>query len=267
MHKQEYNSIKTESQGKMLKEERQHLILEMLRKNGKVLAAELSQLLEVSEDTIRRDLRELDEAGKMVRVHGGGLPHSPAIISFTERLNQSPAAKVAIARAAVNYIHNGQTIILDGGTTNLHVAHSLPVDLIATIITNSPVIADTLSDHPTVEVILLGGRVYKKSRVTVGISTVEALKAVRADLCFLGICSLHPDVGISTDYYEEAYVKAAMVNVSTDVLALAAVEKLGTASPYVVAPIMSLTHLITELEASEELILPYREAGIHVELV
>jgi DeoR/GlpR family transcriptional regulator of sugar metabolism len=251
----------------MLKEERQHLILDMLRKNGKVMATELSQILDVSEDTIRRDLRELDEAGKMKRVHGGGLPHSPAIISFTERLKQSSAAKAAIARAAVNHIHHGQVIILDGGTTNLQVAQSLPVNLQATVITNSPVIADTLSDHATVEVLLVGGRLYKKSRVTTGISTVEAFKAMRADVCFLGICSLHPDVGISTDCYEEAYVKQAMVNGSTEVFALAAVEKLGTASAYIVAPIAALTHLITELEAPEALILPYREAGIQVELV
>ena len=224
----------------MLKEERQHLILDMLRKNGKVLASELSQYFEVSEDTIRRDLRELDEAGQMVRVHGGGLPHSPAIISFTERLNQSPAAKTAIARAAVKHIRPGQTIILDGGTTNLQVARNLPQDLHATII---------------------------KSRVTTGISTVEAFHAIRADVCFLGICSLHPDVGISTDCYEESFVKQAMIHGSSEVLALAAVEKLGTASQYIVAPITSLTHLITELEVPEALILPYLEAGIQVEQV
>jgi DeoR/GlpR family transcriptional regulator of sugar metabolism len=251
----------------MLKEERQNLILERLRKNGKVLAAELSRHFGVSEDTIRRDLRELDEAGKMQRVHGGGLPHSPAIISFKERLKQSPAAKVAIARAAVKHIHNGQTIILDGGTTNLYVAQSLPPDLNATIVTNSPVIADTLSDHATVEVLLIGGRIFKKSRVTTGISTVAAFHAIRADVCFLGICSLHPEVGISTDLYEEAFVKEAMLRGSAEVFALAAAEKLGTASSYVVAPIASLTHLITELEAPEALILPYREAGIQVEQV
>ena len=251
----------------MLKEERQHLILDMLRKNGKVLASELSLYFDVSEDTIRRDLRELDDAGQMVRVHGGGLPHSPAIISFTERLNQSSAAKAVIAQAAVRHIHNGQTIILDGGTTNLQVARILPRDLIATIVTNSPVIADTLSDHPTAEVLLIGGRLYKKSRVTTGISTVEAFHAIRADVCFLGICSLHPEVGISTDCYEESFVKQAMVNGAAEVFALAAVEKLGTAAPYIVAPITSLTHLITELEVPEAMILPYLEAGIQVEQV
>ena len=267
MQKHEYNSTEPRRQGIMLKEERQNLILEMLRKNGKVVAVELSQFFDVSEDTIRRDLRELDEVGMLMRVHGGGLPHSPAVISFTERLRQSPAAKEAVVRAAVKYIHSGQTIILEGGTTNLQVAQSLPQDLLATIITNSPVIADLLCDHPTVEVLLLGGRLYKKSRVTTGISMVEAVKSIRADVCFLGICSLHPEVGISTDCYEEAYVKQAMVNVSTEVFALAAVDKLGTTSPYVVSPIAALTHLITGIEAPELLILPYRETGIHVELV
>ena len=141
----------------MLKEERQHLILDLLHKNGKVLAGELSQQLNVSEDTIRRDLRELDEAGKMVRVHGGGLPRSPARTNFSERMKQWPEAKTAISRAALQHIHDGQVVILDGSTTTLYLAENLPATLRASIITNSPVIADTLVEHNGVEVILVGG--------------------------------------------------------------------------------------------------------------
>jgi DeoR/GlpR family transcriptional regulator of sugar metabolism len=251
----------------MLKEERQHLIMEMLRKNGKVLAAELSQHFNVSEDTIRRDLRDLDEAGKMMRVHGGGLPRSPAATSFNERLKQWPESKTAMARAALKYIHSEQVIILDGSTTTLYLAEILPPDLKATIVTNSPVIADTLTNHVSVEVILVGGRLYKDSRVTIGTITVDTFHSIRADICFLGICSLHPEVGISTVDMEESYVKRAMINGSNEVVALSSLDKLGTASPYIVAPITELTSLITEQGASEEMIAPYRQAGVHVELV
>ncbi|MCE1251919.1 MAG: DeoR/GlpR family DNA-binding transcription regulator [Anaerolineae bacterium] len=251
----------------MLKEERQHLILEILRKNGKVLATELSLHFGVSEDTIRRDLHELDQAGKMVRVHGGGLPRSPAGNNFTERLKQWPESKAAIARAALQMIHTDEVIILDGSTTTLHVAEILPPDLRATIITNSPVIADTLADHARVDVVLVGGKLYKESRVTTGAATVETFRAIHADICFLGICSLHPEVGISTVDMEESYVKQAMLNGSNRVVALSSYEKLGTASPFIVAPISALTDLITEKSAPEDVLLAYQQAGIRVELV
>jgi DeoR/GlpR family transcriptional regulator of sugar metabolism len=251
----------------MLKEERQNLILGILSKNGKVVAAELSGHFGVSEDTIRRDLSELAAAGKMLRVHGGGLPHSPAGVSFTERLKQSPIAKAAIARAAVHLIQDGMVIILDGGTTNLLVAQALPPELHATIVTNCPSIADALADHPNVIVNLIGGQMLKSSRVTVGSPVVDALWAIRADLCLLGICSLHPEIGISLVDFEESFVKGAMISSSARVAALASNEKLGTVSPYIVAPITALNTLITEREVPEEQIIPYLEAGIEVEQV
>jgi DeoR/GlpR family transcriptional regulator of sugar metabolism len=251
----------------MLKEERQHLILEMLRKNGKVLASELSQHFNVSEDTIRRDLRELGDAGKMVRVHGGGLPHSPAAPNFNERLKQWPESKAALARAALNHIHAGQVIILDGSTTTLHVAEMLPPDLQAEVVTNSPVIAEALANHPCVDVVLVGGHLFKESRVTTGALTVDMFRSIHADICFLGICSLHPEVGISTMDREESYVKRAMIGGSNEVVALSSLDKLGTASPYIVAPINELTILITEHIASEDILNPYRQAGVSVELV
>src|ERR671925_11382 len=98
----------------MLTAERRQYILETLRRDGKVLATELSVALSVSEDTIRRDLRELAEAGLIQRVHGGALPRSPADASYAARQRQAPSAKAAIARAAVQLIRDGQVIILDG---------------------------------------------------------------------------------------------------------------------------------------------------------
>lgn len=251
----------------MLKEERQMMILDLLQKNGSVVAAELSQALNVSEDTIRRDLRELADAGKMMRVHGGGLPHSPAGVSFNERLKQSPAAKEAIAHAAAGYIQNGHVVIIDGGTTTLLLAQSLPASLKATVITNSPLIASALADYPDVDIQMVGGRLFKDSRVTTGASTVAAFRDIRADVCFLGICSLHPVVGISVVNLEESYVKQAMIAGSAQVIALASVEKLGTASPYRVAPITALNVLITERDVPDTVITSYLETGVQVQQV
>lgn len=248
----------------MLTAERRRSIMQTLQRDGQVLASELSKSLHVSEDTIRRDLRELAAAGKLQRVHGGALPRSPAIASFTERQQQAAGAKEAIAQAALQFIRRDQVIILDGGTTPLQVAQHLPGDLRATIVTHSPPIALALAEYDDIEVILIGGTLNKRNLVTTGVGAVEAFRNIRADLCFLGISSLHPEVGISTRDLEEAYVKRAIIASAAEVVALASAEKLGTASPYVVGPLSDLTHLITEQSVSNEALAPYKAVGITV---
>jgi DeoR/GlpR family transcriptional regulator of sugar metabolism len=248
----------------MLTAERRRSIMQALQRDGKVLASELSKTLKVSEDTIRRDLRELAAAGLLQRVHGGALPRSPTTASFTDRQQQAPVAKAVIAQAALQLIHQDQVIILDGGTTPLQVAQRLPRDLRATVITHSPPIAQALAEYPAIEVIVVGGKLYRHSMVTVGAATVEAFHNVRADLCFLGIYSLHPDVGISTIDLEEAYVKRAIIASSAEIVALASSEKLGTASPYIIGPVSELTHLVTDWSVSDEVLTPYRALGITV---
>ncbi len=222
----------------MLTAERRRSIIHTLQRDGKVLASELSRTLHVSEDTIRRDLREL-----AAEVSG---------------------AKAAIARAAVGLIRQDQVIILDGGTTPLQVAQHLPSDLRATVITHSPPIALALAEHLLIEVILIGGKLYKRELVTTGAAAVEAFRNIRADLCFLGISSVHPEIGISTLDLEEAYVKRAMIASAAEVVALTSAEKLGTASPYIIGPLSDLTHLVTERSVSNEVLAPYRAAGLTV---
>ena len=248
----------------MLTAERRRSILRTLQNEGKVYASELSKALHVSEDTIRRDLRELATAGVLQRVHGGALPRLPANSGFVARQQHAPEAKVALAQAAIRLIRQDQVIILDGGTTLLQVAQHLPSDLHATVITNSPPIALALAEHPTVEVIMTGGKLYKQELVTIGVETVEAFRNIRADLCFLGIGSVHPDVGISTLSLEEAYTKRAMIASAAEVVALTSAEKLGTAAPYIVGPLSDLTHLVTERSVSSEALAPYRAAGITI---
>lgn len=282
MHKHDYNRIfkqcqdlfdvKTrkkmhkhaEERSLMLTAERQQYILATLQRQGKVVASELSTALEVSEDTIRRDLRKLAEAGLLQRVHGGALPSSPAAASYSARQAQSPSAKAAIAQAAAQLVNKGQVIILDGGTTTLQVAQRLPTDLQATVVTNSPPIAVALANHPQIEVLLIGGRLDKASLVSIGAVTIEGFRTIRADLCMLGICSLHPEVGITVPDLEEAYVKRAMIASAAEVVALASAEKLGTATTYTVGPLTELTHLVTEPSVSDELLEPYRALGITI---
>lgn len=248
----------------MLKEERQLRVLEMLRVEGKLVATDLSEALGVSEDTVRRDLRELAEAGKLQRVHGGALPRSAVSGTHEARRRQASAGKVAVARAAVGLVENGQVIILDGGTTALEVVRHLPLDLQATVVTHSPTTAAALAEHPTVEVIVIGGTLYKNNILAVGAQTVEGFASVNADLCLQGIWSIHAEVGVSQPCYEEVLVKRAMIESADRVVALASAEKLGTASAFVVAPASAYTHLATERNTPEEILDPFRDLGLTV---
>ncbi|TDF98844.1 DeoR/GlpR family DNA-binding transcription regulator [Paenibacillus piri] len=247
----------------MLKEERHQVILELLHSEGKVVATELSIRLNVSEDTIRRDLRELDTLGLLHRVHGGALLQGPPIVNFEERHQQSPEAKLDIARTALQLVKNGQVIIIDGGTTTQKFAEQLPPQLSLTVVTNSPPIAATLASHPNVEVIMIGGRLLKGSIVNIGAGTIEALDQIRADLCILGVYSINPLIGSVPDQ-EEAFVKRKMISVSAETAALVTAQKLGTASSYVVTETSKLTYLVTERNVSQEHLLPYRKLGVTV---
>jgi DeoR/GlpR family transcriptional regulator of sugar metabolism len=198
------------------------------------------------------------------RVHGGGLPASIAKADFAERKKHEPAAKAAIAEVAARLIRNGQVIIMDGGTTNIQVAQHLPPDIHATIVTNSPPLATVLAEHPHIDVVMLGGNLYKHSVVTMGTTTLEALQMVRADLFLLGICGLHPEIGISSNNLEEAHLKRAMMKYAAEVVALASPDKLNTASPYIIAPITELNEIITDHTVSNEILEPYQVLGITV---
>jgi|SRR3954468_199710 DeoR/GlpR family transcriptional regulator of sugar metabolism len=248
----------------MLTAERRQAILGTLERDGKVVASELVLSLGVSEDTVRRDLRDLAEQGLLQRVHGGALPAAQPTGSFTRRLEISRAAKDALADAALPLLEGARVIVLDGGTTSLALARRLPPGFDATVVTNSPPIATALASHPQVEVVLVGGRLLKEAQVAVGAAAVDALRFVRADVCVLGICSLHPEVGVTTLDHEEASVKRAMIASAGEVIALATADKLRTASPWVVSPLTDVDHLVTDGDA--ELTHPFAEAGIDVVL-
>ncbi len=246
-----------------LKEERQQLILELLGSEGRVLAAELSGRYNVSADTIRRDLRELARSGKIQRVHGGALPRRAETAPFVSRHKIDIESKAGIARAAADLIRDGQVVLIDGGTTNLRIASCLPRERAATIVTNSPPLALALADHPKMRVRILGGNFDKEAQVTTGVDTIRAIESIRADLCLVGMCSLHPEIGITVGDQEEAYVKQAMIAASTEVVGLISLAKMGTFLPYVVGAASRLTRLITDATNEDELN-SYRSQGIEV---
>jgi DeoR/GlpR family transcriptional regulator of sugar metabolism len=218
----------------------------------------------VSEDTIRRDLRELAQEGLLQRVHGGALPSSPAVVDFAGREEIRHEGKAAIGRAAAAMIQSGQVVILDGGTTSREIARHIPRDLRATVVTHSPTIALELLHHPTIEVILIGGRLFKHSVVAVGAACLEAVGKVRADTFFMGVTGVHPQTGLTTGDFEEAGIKRALSRAAADTYVLASAEKLNAASPYLVVDLTEVTGIITERSVDDTLVAPYRDMGLSI---
>ncbi len=230
----------------MLKEERQERILDLLKKEQKVIANDLSLRFSVSEDTIRRDLKDLDKKGLIRRVHKGALRIGPPVTDFGKRQNIANKAKQNLAQKTLPYLKENTLIIIDGGTTNLHLVNALPKDFKGTIVTNSPPIAMTLAHHDNVEVIMLGGTLYKESMVNLGIDTVESLSNIRADTYVMGIYNIDDQIGMSVPTMAEALVKRKMASVSTEVIGMVTENKLGTVSHQIIGPANTLNYLITE---------------------
>lgn len=248
----------------MLREERHQHILEMLNRDKKVIATELSEKLMVSEDTIRRDLREMDHLGLLHRVHGGALPKPPSAVHYEDRQKDAVEIKEQLAEAAISLIRKGQVILMDGSTSNLRVAERLPAQLEVTVFTNSPPIAIALASHPKAEVIMIGGSLFKDALVNVGVAAIEALNKVRADLYFLGVYAIHPEIGMSVPFLDESYVKRQMIASAAETVGLVTSAKMGTSSTYVVAPASSLTYMVTEKQVPDETLQPYRNLGVTV---
>lgn len=230
----------------MLKEERQQIILQILNDEHKVIASDLSKRLSVSEDTIRRDLKELDHQGLIKRVHKGALRLGPPVTDFSTRQTISSDVKINLANKALTYIKEDMVLLIDGGTTNLQLVNQLPLTFNATVITNSPPIAMALANHAYIEVIMIGGTLFKQSMVNLGIDTVESLSTMRADLYIMGIYKIDPHIGISVPSLSEALVKRKMASISNEVLGMVTSDKLDTISNQIVCPTDQLTYLVTE---------------------
>lgn len=258
----------------MLKEERQQYILDEIRKNNKVLSSELSISLNVSEDTIRRDLRELSDSGKIRRVHGGAVKNANVDVSsevssyipfsYEDREVYSKAKKEIIADKAISLIKDDLVILIDGGTTNLEIIKKLPADLKATIITNCLPIATNLAPYRFLDVYFLGGKLLPNALVTVGYSVINELADIKADLCFMGTRSIDVQRGITDIDREEVEVKGAMARASRKVISVAASDKLMSAQPFLGVKLHDVNTIITELNSTAEVLKPFVNEGVEV---
>lgn len=248
----------------MLTQERLDAIRYQLSRNGKVISSDLAVEFGTSEDTIRRDLRDLARSGFCRRVYGGALIEAPNPVPISIRLQASPAAKQSLAIAAAALVRPGQTLFIDAGSTNTAIATALSRQMDVTILTNAPAVAVALSDHVRARVVLLGGVLDQNIGAALGGTTLQAIRQINADLFFLGSCGVDATHGVSAFDPAEAEVKRAMVDQSSQVIIAATLEKLGTAAPFKVAEATTISHLVLPNEADPLLIARFRENGINV---
>lgn len=236
--------------------------MDKLKSNPLVKLGELSDDLKVSEYTIRRDIESLAKNSLLTKIRGGAIPHSPNAHSFKERVHASEKEKLIIAQKAVSLIKPGSTILLDGGTTTLALAGLLDMPL--TVITNNIPVAALLSNKKNMEVIVTGGRILPDSLVIAGNYAIRLLEQSHVDICFLGVCSLHHEIGVSSIDYFECEMKQAMVNCSDHIVALTGHNKIGTAESYRICGLDRLNTIVTEIDPSSEIFDSYRRTGIDI---
>ncbi|GAA4935283.1 DeoR family transcriptional regulator [Actinomycetospora succinea] len=247
----------------MLSAQRRDLLMERLRRDGRLVGRDVAAELGVSDDMVRRDLRELAAAGLVQRVYGGALPVSPAVADYASRRSVAEDSKRRVAAAAAGLVTPGAVVVLDGGTTALAVVEALPRDLRATVVTHSPTIAVALVDHPEIDVEILGGRLFRHSLVACGAAAVEAAAGVRADLFLLGVTGVHAEAGLTTGDRDEAAMKRALAARAGDTWVLASSEKIGAASPFEVLPLDAVAGVVTDADDGPALA-ALTDAGVSV---
>ena len=248
----------------MLKEERYAYILTTLATENKVTAAGLSQALQLSEATVRRDLTDLDAQGKLRKVHGGAVPTLALPFTFHERQEVQPVAKRIIAQKVLPLLKDVRTLIIDAGTTNLALVKQLPPETSATCLTNSPAIAQHLAHYPGIKVLLTGGTYVARDEALVGPWAQQNLQRVFADLCVLGVCSLHATHGLTTDCLEQAAIKQTMMQRARRTIALADADKIDTVDSYHVGALSQLTTIVTDLSPDDERWQEYRTCDVSI---
>lgn len=243
--------------------ERQDLIRARLDLSGRVIAAELAQELGVSEDTIRRDLREMAASGLCRRVYGGALRISQSPTSMNERMAVGGESKAALARAAASLIPAGSTVFLDASSTNLALARVLSAGSDLTVATNAPAIAAALLERD-ITTIQLGGLIDPRVGGAIGAKAMRDAEAFRPDILVLGVCGIDPEAGITASTFEDAEFKRFLASRSKTVLIAITNDKLSTAAPYSVVPLARVACAAIEADADETEAAALAAAGIDI---
>ncbi|CAM4299157.1 MAG: DeoR/GlpR family DNA-binding transcription regulator [Paenibacillus macerans] len=250
----------------MLAAERKRRIVEYVRQYRTATVAALAQEFGVHGATIRRDLAEIEQEGVLKRTHGGVImeqwTHDEP--SFYDRRNQHLEEKMRIGRRAASLVEDGENIIIDSGTTTLHIATHLVGRSDITVVTNDMNVAVELRDAPGIKVILTGGELYPSSYMLNGMFTDHVLKSLHVEKAFIGTPALHPQHGLMHPEALLVPAKQGMIAAAGEIIVVTDHTKIGKLSLHTVAPNSAIHTLITGTEASEYDVKPFQERGITV---
>lgn len=248
----------------MLREERHQFIINEVRIRNRVLLTDIAKTLNVSEDTVRRDLNFLSDQGRLKKVHGGAIANSFHLYTYREDQIYAHESKINIATKAAKLLRDGTVLVMSGGTTNLEVARLLPDDLTLTVFTPSLPIAMQLLAHEKIETIFVGGKLSRDAQIAIGAETVRTLAHVKADFCFMGTGNLDVKHGLTEFDWDVVQLKKAMIETAKQVVVLTISEKINSAQRFNVCPVTSVHTLVTELSPNDSILKDFKNKGLEV---
>jgi DeoR family transcriptional regulator of aga operon len=249
-----------------LKEERQQRIVETVRHHRQVTIAELSRAFEVSDVTIRRDLRELAAQGVLRRAHGGAVaavpaPPEPPVV---QRMTRSETCKACIGRAAAAMVSDGESVFIGSGSTTVYVVRNLLDRKNLTVVTNALTVATELASAPGVTVVVTGGMMRASELSLVGHITEQALREVRVDKVIIGMRAISLVAGMTNDYLPEVMTDRTIIDMAPELIVVADHTKFGNVASAYVAPVDRITTLMTDAAADAKVLAHLEQLGIQV---
>lgn len=238
----------------MLPHQRRDKILELIREDGHAKVFNLSRIFKVSEVTIRQDLERLENDGLVKREHGGAvlIDMDAGVRNITLQNQKNMAEKMAIARRAVSYINNGDTIILDSGSTTTEIAKLLIDFQDITVITNALNIALILGAHPNINLVVTGGEFKAPTLSLTGQKTADFFNNLNVDKLFLATAGITLKAGLTYPSISDICVKRAMIESANEVYLVADSTKIGFNSFASLGALSLINLLITDSNLSKE---------------
>lgn len=246
----------------MLKEERHQTILNEVDLHNRILLTDIAEALDVSIDTVRRDVKELDADNKLRKVHGGAISMGFMTNSARNTNIYKLEHKVTIATKAVGMLKDGAVIFLDGGTTCLELARIIPENLNLTCFTISLPVAMELSNKANITVISIGGQISKEAQISIGANAIHNLSEIRVDYSFIGTGYVDAVYGLTEFDWDIVQIKKAVIKASKKTVLLSISEKLNSQHRYKTCDINTINTMITELDPNDSLLDPFKNHDI-----
>lgn len=244
------------------KKDRKSLILKQVNIHTRLMYNDLVNLIDVSEDTIRRDVNELAEEGQLIRIKGGAM--SAAYHYGHDAKTYAQSSKLIIAEKALSLLREDIIVLIGGGTTVREFIKKIPGTLRATFITVNVLTAVELLDKPMIKTIMIGGQLSTYSQMTVSGEVFEYLAGIRADLCLMGTNAIDSSAGLTDSDWETIQVKKAMIKAAEKVAIIAISEKLNSSMQMKIADIDEIDYLITELSPDSSELQSYRARNLTI---